>query len=696
MSPEGRISRRANIATKTGRTNGKACERCHYRKVRCDMLQKGAPCSNCVAHDIKECKVFEKRKSRPKSPSDGGVTLAPLQPRLERQHPATAPATPSLPHLRPDAANQLPTSGSSLVERRASACDASEQVTRNLADFINREDLRNVEITHRCRLYFIGTEFSNLNHILQHRSRWPNESVLHFGSLTFPARTPSMPSGSLELPNKGLADELVEAYFTHVNRGFPIVDEIDFKRSYYSITNRSTPSIKPVSLLLLNALFLVGAHALAPHREDIKALRPVFFSRTKTIFDKRYEKHREAYLQTALLLTWQCEDLEDVVSNSWHWIGVAARTAFGLGIHRNANPSNLNVADKRLWIRLWWIVFQFDVVISAAYGRPQAINLQDSDVPMLELQHFDGVNDAQTDFTIQHTRLCVIFSKAMRQRSALRSTPDERAAATKEADEALAEFILQLPENLRFSTSSPSIWPATLHLSYNNFLILLHRRKNPEQQVSDIGSDSGICWSAVNNISSIFESLRTCSMLHGLWLPSIHVLFTAMVHLSINLNDPNPVIAAQARRPFESLLSTLREAAELWVYAQSLLALFEPRPIRPTARLEEPAHRSGPAHLFLSELSPLPQNDSGPREEGAPQHEASMHGAAYEPQSPSYQEAVKRNQQARDSHQDQLLSGSLFASNELGMTDLFGGVDTLALPSELEFLLAGVGTDYEF
>ncbi|RXG41862.1 hypothetical protein VDGE_30712 [Verticillium dahliae] len=40
MSPEGRISRRANIATKTGRTNGKACERCHDRKVRCDMLQK--------------------------------------------------------------------------------------------------------------------------------------------------------------------------------------------------------------------------------------------------------------------------------------------------------------------------------------------------------------------------------------------------------------------------------------------------------------------------------------------------------------------------------------------------------------------------------------------------------------------------------------------------------------------------------
>jgi transcriptional regulatory protein AMDR len=78
-------------------------------------------------------------------------------------------------------------------------------------------------------------------------------------------------------------------------------------------------------------------------------------------------------LQASLLLTWQCDDLEDIVSNTWHWVGVATRTAFGMGMHRDAGPSSLNAMDKRLWVRLWWILFQFDVLVSASYGRPQAM-----------------------------------------------------------------------------------------------------------------------------------------------------------------------------------------------------------------------------------------------------------------------------------------------------------------------------------
>ncbi|GKT58312.1 acetamidase regulatory protein [Colletotrichum tofieldiae] len=159
----------------------------------------------------------------------------------------------------------------------------------------------------------------------------------------------SVPPEALELPTKALADSLVEAYFVQVNRGIPIVDEDHFMKKYNNIDTSSDT------------------------REDLKALKPVFFKRAKALFDCRFEQHRETYLQAALLLTWQCDDLEDVVSNSWYWVGSAARTAFGMGMHRDASPSSLNTMDKLLWTRLWWTLYQFDVLVAMAHGRPQAM-----------------------------------------------------------------------------------------------------------------------------------------------------------------------------------------------------------------------------------------------------------------------------------------------------------------------------------
>lgn len=172
------------------------------------------------------------------------------------------------------------------------------------------------------------------------------------------------------MPPKRLADQLVEAYFRHINRGFPIVDEKEFMHSY-----NNQDSAPRLSLMLLNAVFLVGAHVLSPAKDDVRSLRGMFFRRTKMLFDSRQDEHREDYLQTALLLTWHCDSLEDVVANSWHWVGVAARTALGMGMHRDVRSSNLNALDKSQWVRWWWLLFQFDVVVSASYGRPQAMSV---------------------------------------------------------------------------------------------------------------------------------------------------------------------------------------------------------------------------------------------------------------------------------------------------------------------------------
>ena len=166
----------------------------------------------------------------------------------------------------------------------------------------------------------------------------------------------------------------------------------------------------------------------------------------------------------------------------------------------------------------------------------------------------------------------------MRHILALRSTLTEKAEARRQADESLAQFITHLPECLQLPQPQADIWQSFLHLTYNNFLILLHRPPalpNLEPQSPDILSDLNICGDAVVVITSIFESIRARSAMGELPHQSVYTLFTALVHISSELTSANPLVVAKSKRMLDSLLLSLREFAYLWIYARSLLRLFE-------------------------------------------------------------------------------------------------------------------------
>lgn len=365
--------------------DGRACVSCHERKVRCDILSRGSPCSNCRSHQKNECTLYEKKKSRTRSARSDRSSHTTIQPQrsdselsniLSEFRDKETYEDGSSTHM---SGSRHPPNGRTRQSRRLPAArdvgtppiDSSEidASTSHLAEFIDREDVRAREISQTGRLYFIGTEFSNLNYLVRQRSRVTNPNILHFGTPPMGRVLPHVPPEALQLPPKGLCEQLIEAYFLHINRGFPIVDETEFMAIYRD----QKQVIRPFSLLLLNAVLLAGAHVLPAQHHDLRPLRRTLFRRTKLLFDARYDKHREKYIQAALLLTWYCDSLEDVISNSWHWVGFAARSAVGMGMHRDATASSLNIYDKRQWVRWWWILFQFDVMISTSYGRPQAM-----------------------------------------------------------------------------------------------------------------------------------------------------------------------------------------------------------------------------------------------------------------------------------------------------------------------------------
>jgi len=244
----------------------------------------------------------------------------------------------------------------------------------NLAEFIDREDVRIAEIGHHTRMCFIGTEISNFNYLVRQSSLQPgHEGAFHFGNRQFNRKHTGhdlqhVPAEALERLDKKLEQKLMKAYFEHVNGGWPIVDQELFMLQYEGRIPRL-----PVQLPLLHAICLVGAHVLASEDPKMKELQPLLFWRTKILIDCRFEQDRAIYAQVALLLTWYSDGLEEIVANAWHWIGIATRTAIGCGMHRDVTESKMLDTAKRIWTRLFWVIFQFDTLVSASYGRPQTM-----------------------------------------------------------------------------------------------------------------------------------------------------------------------------------------------------------------------------------------------------------------------------------------------------------------------------------
>lgn len=252
------------------------------------------------------------------------------------------------------------------------AHEAHTEMEQHLVKLIDEEDSGRREIQRGVRAFYVGHEHSNMSFLIR-QQRDQDDDVYHFASNEIPRR--QMKTGhdqllmdALTLPEPALADELVQAYFTYVNPGYPIVDEDLFMTQY-----RNRDPTDPPPVLLLQAILLVGSH-VSRGKAERDALKEIFFRRTKYLFDNRIERNRDILVQVALLLTWHSDSADDDVAADAHfWVGVAARIATGLGMHRNPVSSRFVTRDRRMWRRVWYIMVQFDVMVSLSYGRPQAM-----------------------------------------------------------------------------------------------------------------------------------------------------------------------------------------------------------------------------------------------------------------------------------------------------------------------------------
>lgn len=201
---------------------------------------------------------------------------------------------------------------------------------------------------------------------------------------------------------------------------------------------------------------------------------------------------------------------------------------------------------------------------------------------------------------IQRTQACLIISRALKIFGP-RTHAETWKSAVRHADEELANWFLQLPDSLRFHPSNQDIWAAILTLTYHNILILLHRPAHPSRKgfgqmtllstvdLSANPHDAEICNASSSAIVSIFETICSKRQVQNLWLDSVNALFTALTHLSVQIESTSPVIAVNARRQFDSGLRSLKVVAEWWPIEQAVVELFESESERTPGRLDHDA-----------------------------------------------------------------------------------------------------------
>ncbi|KAF4417586.1 cutinase transcription factor 1 beta [Fusarium acutatum] len=555
--------RSQNIAAKRSqlpRADGpmrRACINCRQRKIRCDIVDKGVPCTNCSTHGRSGCRMCPNRKDARQS-SNRPAILAPLRPREGTNSPAAlSPIVTEPPSTaREDGEQDL---GSHLLNRN----DKTEV------------ELSQVELGHRTRCHFIGSELSNCHYLVrQSTSETGLDKVFHFGNGQLDSsenwyEAHNIPEEILIRPSKALEMKLIRAYFDLVNRGWPIVDEELFMTQY-----QEQDRMNPLCLTLLNAILLVGAHTLASQDESMLPLLPAFFRRAKYLVLSDSWHDRLVYVQVPLLLTWYSD------ANAWHWIGIAIRTAMAVGLHRDASHSTNLPVYKRKYVRLWWVLFQFDTISATSAGRPQAINLWDSDVADLKPADLEGIPGAEFEFITYHTKLCKIISQTIRDGWSPRASMEARAEAIKRADESLGNLMLELPSRLQLKLSDLDIWQSLFHLTHHNFILLIHRpapKPGIRDQSPEAQDNAILCRESTVAIASVFEVLLSKRMISSLWLYSNHVLFTATIYILNQISTSKPLLAAKSRHILDTFLATLRELVKYWTYAKGLMQVLEQR-----------------------------------------------------------------------------------------------------------------------
>ncbi|KAL3470447.1 fungal-specific transcription factor domain-containing protein [Aspergillus californicus] len=487
------------------RRASKACCCCRARKVRCDVVENGSPCTNCRLDQV-ECVVTESKR-RKKS----RVDAEPINHQLS-QSPAeifddgaalfggfgethglsnglsqVTPTSPSQGSVDLEQGQHMP---HLLYQSQVNRVDTGDRYRRRMAP--------NPSVPSTLPLSNVTSQIQQL---LEPSFGSPRSSgiVLPDYIRGLPARLQKEDvdylamKGALTVPDVTLRNELLKAYIHYVHTYMPLLDLEDFLQTVVQ-----NDGIRRMSLLLFQAVMFAGTafidlkHLQAAGYTSRKAARKSFFQRARLLYDFDYEVDRISLVQSLLLMTYWYETPDDQ-KDTWHWMGVSLSLAHTIGLHRDPANSRMDVRRQRMWKRIWWSTYTRDRLIALGMRRPMRVKDDDCDVPMLTLDDFEFhpfspeivnmVGNSEVLQSVSHQRelasmfiekakLCLCVSHVLSAQYSVLShkfggtmettmmlVPKKSAAETFEVrrcDQELEDWLAHLPSEIQYSLAAPA------------------------------------------------------------------------------------------------------------------------------------------------------------------------------------------------------------------------------------------------
>ncbi|KXT15164.1 hypothetical protein AC579_7936 [Pseudocercospora musae] len=379
MRPAKSVKRRAS----------KACQCCRARKVRCNVVEHGPPCTNCRLDEV-ECIVSESKRKKKWTTSGIETSSQTSKSGLNAYNPPSFPmkAQPPYEPLRRStiSSEHVPHSLYQDLGRSMSMSnDTPSMYTPDMLMNLQRLGQKPAVPDPTPLLPNLGLAppvqptYSLPMYIKPLPSKLDPEDIMYLGK-----------KGALQIPSQQLRDELLRNYVEFVHPFMPLLNIHDL----VSTIDRNNGSA-PVSLLLFQAIMFsaiatvdiryLKAAGYATRRDARRA----FFTKTRLLYDFDIEIDRISLIQSLLLMTYWYETPDDQ-KDSHHWMGIAVSLSHTIGLHRNPEKSAaMDSNRKKLWKRIWWSTYMRDRLVALGMRRPTRIKNADFDVPMMDPSDFE-------------------------------------------------------------------------------------------------------------------------------------------------------------------------------------------------------------------------------------------------------------------------------------------------------------------
>ncbi len=183
-------------------------------------------------------------------------------------------------------------------------------------------------------------------------------------------------SDCLALPQRNIADRLVNAYFTYIDTILPFIQEPWFRAKYErtwlpTACDSSTKDTHDLSwLALLNLVFAFGCEYVNISRDQGLVSGARFFKRATTIlFSQVFHSGNLETIQSLILTSHYLQSTNNL-NKCWSIVGLCIRMAHGMGLHLDPSRWKIGHVEQELRRRLWWGCNIVDCMLSLRYGRP--------------------------------------------------------------------------------------------------------------------------------------------------------------------------------------------------------------------------------------------------------------------------------------------------------------------------------------